>query len=100
MTARFSAWSPLHDEELGGPLLDVPVEQRLARHLEDVLAARDDDAPLHEEPAPQRAVAIGTSAMTLAERLASSTAGLMNITLPVNVRPGTASVVNSSAARR
>ena len=38
----------------------------------------------------------GTSATTLAERLASSTAGLMNMTLPVKVRPGTASVVNSS----
>ena len=32
--ARFSAWSPLDHEHLGRLLLEVPVEQRLARHLQ------------------------------------------------------------------
>ena len=36
-----------------------------------------------------------TSAITFTERLAGSSAGLMNITLPVKARPGTVSVVNS-----
>ena len=52
--------------------------------------------PLTKRPPFSAPSAFGTSATTLAERLASSTAGLMNMTLPVKVRPGTASVVNSS----
>ena len=44
--------------------------------------------------APSR---LTTSATTRADRLASSISGLMNITLPVNVRPGSASAANSIA---
>ena len=52
--------------------------------------------PFTNEPPLSARPCSATSTTTFADRLAASIAGLMNITLPVKARPGSASVVNSS----
>ena len=52
--------------------------------------------PLTKSPPRSEPSSLRTSAVRRTERLAASTVGLMNITAPVKLRPGTPSVVNSS----